>query len=140
MVGAQNNYRGNVGGGSGILVTVGTDTTFDPKSGNGINQWGYASAANSVNGGTVGARSPTTLLGATINGIFEYDIYGGSTSNLFKLVLNGNQTALSITSATVNGHTFTFGAPAFAGGQTTWVAGGWGANPFGGATDTVVFS
>lgn len=110
----------SAGGLGTIVVTVGVDGSFDPKSGLGSELYGYASSANSINGSAIGSRSPTTLLSATINGIFSLD--DDVSPGLMKLVLNGNQTALSIMSVLINGHLYAFGAPVNSGGQTTWSA------------------
>lgn len=122
-----------------IATTAGTASFFDPKSGAGATQWGYATAANAISGSTIGSIAPGTLLGATINAIMEDDSTPGPV-NSFLLILNGNQTALTINQAVVNGHTFTFGAPSFSGGQTRWSATGLGSNPFTAGPDNVVFS
>lgn len=129
-----------MGGGIGtVSVTSGSANVFDPKLGINISQYGYSSAANSISGVALGSRLPTTLLGATINGIFESDDNNLGTG-VFKLILNGNQTALSIAGAIVNGTTYAFGAPSFAGGQTTWTSGSHASgDPFGGSTADVTF-
>jgi len=123
-----------------ISVTVGTDSVVDPKLGIFLSQYGFANASNALNGSTIGAVSPTTLRGATITGIYEYDDDSAGTG-IFQLALNGDQTALNISQAVVNGTTFFFGAPSFSGGQTRWVTGSHASgNPFGASPSNVTFS
>lgn len=104
-------------GGGGISITVGERFVFSPKTG-ATDQWGYTNIANSIDGVAAGAVIPTTLMGATINGIFSID--DTSVPGTFRLILNGNQTSLSITSAKLYSSTISLGAPSFSGGQTTW--------------------
>lgn len=129
------------GGGATISVTVGTDSAFDPKTGQGASQYGYANAANTLNGGIIGARSPTTFQGATINGIFELDDFASS-AGFFYFILDGNQMALSITQISLaGGPTYGLSLFGFVGGQTTWRSSSHPSlNPFVGSPVNVVIS
>lgn len=117
-------------GGNVISVTVGTASAGGGKT-PVSSQYGYANAANSLSGSIIGSRTPTTLLSATINAIYFED---DSTTGNFYLVLNGNQTALTITHAIINGTTYNLTLVGFSGGQTTWhvvaaVGNNWGGSP-----------
>lgn len=118
-------------GGIAVVVTVGSDGFFDPKSGNGANQYGYSNSANAISGVAFGAVSPTSIMGATINALYFQDDFS---TGAIVLLLNGNQSALPIARIVINGTTYVFGAASVFGGQTSWsasapVGNGWGGSP-----------
>lgn len=138
MAGAFVSSTAGQGGGASISVTVGSDGFFDPKSGAGSSISGYANAANSISGSTVGGVSPTTVFGATINALYYQTTLPGGATTLY-LLLAGDQTALGITRSVIDGTARTFGAPVFGGGQTSWSVSASGAS-FSTNPDTVRIS
>lgn len=117
-------------------VTVGT-STFSGK-GVGVTQNGYGDSTLAVAGSTFGSRSPTTVNGFSIIGIYWEQTNVSSppsTVNQSFLVVVGDSSAYAA-SLSVDGVDQGLGAGSFGGGNTTYSSTGM-SNPFPGVGNTV---
>lgn len=120
--------------------TVTVATVTDAGKGFAIVQHGYADNAHSVTGTGFGSRSPTTVSGFTIVGLFwESSSISGFTQTTLALTGDASKFGASMT---INGLAQNLGAGAFDGTNTTFVSGTSQANPMGadGSSATVVIT
>lgn len=122
---------GGGGGGGALTINIAVGYTSyvigEGKVAVRVDYYGYSNAANDPNGIGFGYPASGTFLGATINALYSADVDGSGVT----LILNGDQTALSIGHVLINGVTYAFGSPSFSGGQTGWGATATGGNKFG---------
>lgn len=140
MSGYRNAAAAGNSGGAALTysgtVTVGQVAISPGKGAPTITQRGYADATRSITGGAFGARSPTTVNGFTIVGLYFESVSDGSSAQT-SLVVTGDSSARGANLA-VNGHAQSLGAGIYSGGPntTTYKSPAIISDPFGATSST----